>query len=71
MILLVIWVVLMIFWLLGGGYVTYSGPNASPQYFGAYCLIPWLCVLILGLVVFGAFHYDAGAVHDSAPVYRR
>lgn len=52
---LVVWVVLMIFWLVGGGFATYNGPNATPIYFGAYCLIPWACVLILGLFVFGAF----------------
>ncbi len=54
MVWLVIWVVLMMFWLFGGGYVVYNGPNPSPISFGAYTLIPWGCVLILGLVIFGA-----------------
>lgn len=48
----IIFVVLMLFWLFGGGYVSYSGPNPSPMYFGAYTLIPWICVAILGYVVF-------------------
>lgn len=51
---LVVWVVLMMFWLFGGGYWAYNGPNPSPIAFGAGTLIPWLCVLILGLVIFGA-----------------
>ncbi len=51
---MVIWVVLMIIWLVGGGYVGWSGPNPNPAYFGTYCLIPWACVLILGLILFGA-----------------
>jgi len=50
----VVWVVLMMFWLFGGGYTVYSGPNGSPIYFASYCLIPFLCVLILGLILFGA-----------------
>jgi hypothetical protein len=50
----VIWVVLMMFWLFGGGYAVYTGPSPNPVYFGTYTLIPWLCVLILGLIVFGA-----------------
>jgi hypothetical protein len=58
----VIWVVLMILWLFGGGYATYNGPNANPAYFGTYCLLPWLCVLILGLVLFGAVSPGAGVV---------
>lgn len=54
MIWVVIWVVLMMFWLFGGGYFVYNGPNPSPVAFGTAYLIPWLCVLILGLVLFGA-----------------
>jgi hypothetical protein len=50
----VIWVVLMLFWLFGGGYTSYEGTTFNAPRFGAYCLIPWACVLILGLVVFGA-----------------
>ena len=53
MIWLVIWVVLMMFWLFGGGYYVYNGPNASPVAFGTGTLIPWLRVLILGLILFG------------------
>jgi hypothetical protein len=50
----VIWVVLMMFWLFGGGSYASNGPNPSPVIFGANTLIPWLCVLILGLIIFGA-----------------
>ena len=50
----VIWVVLMMFWLFFGGYVGWYGPGGNPQHFIAYGLLPWLCVLILGLVLFGA-----------------
>ncbi len=54
MIWAVVWVVLMIFWLCGGGYIAYNGPTPNPMAFGAYTLIPWVCVLILGLILFGA-----------------
>jgi hypothetical protein len=50
----VIWVVLMMFWLFGGGYWAYNGPNPNPASFGLNTLIPFLCVLILGLILFGA-----------------
>lgn len=53
MILCVIFVVLMMFWLFGGGYYVYNQPNANPVVFGTSTLIPWLCVAILGWVVFG------------------
>ncbi len=51
MILTVVFVVLMMFWLFGGGYVAYDGPNFNARSFGGYTLIPWLCVAILGYVV--------------------
>lgn len=47
----VIWVVLMMFWLFFGCYSNWD--PAKPQAMGG-TLIPWLCVLILGLIVFGA-----------------
>ncbi len=47
----VIWVVLMMFWLFYGGYIAYD--PARPLHLGG-TLIPWLCVLILGLIIFGA-----------------
>lgn len=53
MIWVVIWVVLMILWLFGGGFYVYNGPTPNPVVFGTGTLIPWLCVLILGLVIFG------------------
>lgn len=48
---IVIWVVLMMFWLFYGAYSTWD--PARPHALGG-TLIPWLCVLILGLVMFGA-----------------
>jgi hypothetical protein len=47
----VIWVVLMILWLAGGCY--WSWDPAKPQGVGN-TLLPWACVLILGLIMFGA-----------------
>jgi hypothetical protein len=52
----VIWVVLMILWLFGGGWWIYQGPSPNPMAFGTGTLIPWICVLILGLIMFGAVH---------------
>ncbi len=52
MILVVVWVVLMIFWLCFGCYWNYA--PGQPAGIGN-TLIPWVCVLILGLVLFGAF----------------
>jgi uncharacterized membrane protein YozB (DUF420 family) len=52
MILIVVWVVLMLFWLFGGGYVAYDGDAFNARRFGGYTLIPWLCVAILGYVIF-------------------
>lgn len=51
MILTVVFVVLMLFWLFGGGYVAYDGSNFNARNFGGYTLIPWICVAILGYVV--------------------
>ncbi len=51
MIWLVIWVVLMLFWLFFGSWIGWD--PAKPYGIGN-TLIPWICVLILGLVVFGA-----------------
>ncbi len=53
MILCVIFVVLMMFWLFGGGYVAYQGDRFNPVIFGGGTLIPWLCVAILGWILFG------------------
>ena len=53
MILCVIFVVLMILWLFGGGWTVYAAPAAAtPQAWAAW-LLPWVCVAILGWVVFG------------------
>ncbi len=51
---MVIWVVLMILWLFGGSFVAYDGTVFNVRHFGGYTLIPWACVLILGLILFGA-----------------
>jgi len=49
MIWLVIWTVLMMFWLFFGCYTTYNGQPVTL----INTIIPWLCVLILGLIIFG------------------
>lgn len=46
---IVIWIVLMMFWLFTG---FYTGTN--DYVVRGRSLIPWACVLILGLIVFGA-----------------
>lgn len=57
MVFLVIWVVLMMFWLFFGSYWNYN--REAPAGIGN-TLIPWLCVLILGLVIFGAIGGGSG-----------
>jgi len=52
MIWIIVWVVLMILWLVFGCYVN-RDPARRAELGGT--LIPWACVLILGLFVFGAF----------------
>jgi hypothetical protein len=54
MILTVIFVVLMMFWLFSGYTATHATPPgwAAP----ANAFIPWLCVAILGWVVFNGPH---------------
>jgi hypothetical protein len=55
-ILLVVFVVFMILWLFGGGWYAYGGPGGrDPVSFGTGTLIPWICVAILGYVVFGGW----------------
>jgi hypothetical protein len=49
----------MLFWLFFGSY--YSWDAARPYGIGT-TVIPWLCVLILGLVVFGAIDARPAAV---------
>ncbi len=46
-----VWVVLMMFWLFFGCWSTWDANK--PAGVGT-TLIPWLCVLILGLILFGA-----------------
>ena len=47
----VIWVVLMMFWLFFGCYTCWE---PQKPHLVAATIIPWLCVLILGLILFGA-----------------
>jgi hypothetical protein len=49
----VVWVVLMILAVLGGG-AGFRDPTKPNYLYGSYFLL-WACILILGLVVFGAF----------------
>jgi hypothetical protein len=61
---MVIWVVLMILWLFGGlwaGWPAGGSASGPPYAILSGTLIPWACVLILGLVVFGAVSGGAGA----------
>lgn len=50
----IVFVVLMMFWLFGGLYTSWDGPTGRPgMAVISGTLIPFLCVLILGAVVFG------------------
>lgn len=53
MILCVIFVVLMLFWLFCGTAPVWGGPNPPTWAPLGNSIIPWLCVAILGWVVFG------------------
>jgi hypothetical protein len=59
MIYIVIWTVLMMFWLFFGCYTSWD--PARPAVLGN-TLIPWLCVLIIGLVLFGALPTGGGVM---------
>ncbi len=59
MIWCVIWVVFMLFWLFFGCYINWN--PAQPRMMGN-TLIPWACVLILGLIIFGAVGAGGGQV---------
>jgi hypothetical protein len=52
MILIVVWVVLMILWLFGGGFVAYGEGKFNGRDFAGYTLIPWICVAIIGYKLF-------------------
>jgi len=52
MIALVVFIVLMILWLFGGGMYVFKGPTPDPMAFGSGTLIPWVCVAILGYQIF-------------------
>ena len=53
MIRVVVFVVLMMFWLFGGGYFAYQGDRFNAIGFGGSTLVPWLCVAILGWELYG------------------
>lgn len=66
LIALIVLIILMILWLFGGWYVV-GNPNASGGIrVGTGTIIPWLCVFIIALFVFGAF----GPIVFSGPVGR-
>ena len=50
---MVIWVVLMMFWLFGGAGWAYNRPAPDTGAFIMYGLVPFLCVLLLGLMLRG------------------
>jgi hypothetical protein len=55
----VVWVVLMILWLFGGGY--YNSTQQNPNW-GGWAMsgfLPWVCVAILGASIFGAINVGA------------
>lgn len=54
MIWCVIWTILMMFWLFGGSYATWPNDKTGAPAFACGMIIPWACVLILGLAYFGA-----------------
>ncbi len=53
LVLTVVFVVLMILWLFGGGYVAHEDAKFNMIRFGNGTLIPWICVAILGWIVLG------------------
>ncbi len=66
MVLLVVFVVLMLMWLFGGGYLAYESDRFDARRFGGGTLIPWICVAILGWCVFGG-----GAIERPVIVQER
>ncbi len=49
----VVFVVLMVLWLFGGGYMVMQGGQGNYPVFVGSTLIPWCCVAILGGIVLG------------------
>ena len=49
LIAMVVWIVLMMFWLFFGSYI---GWDASKPYMIGNTLVPWFCVLIVGVLLF-------------------
>jgi hypothetical protein len=52
MILCVIFVVLMMFWLFCGSYPMWGGPEPNRGVLLGSSIIPWICVAILGWILF-------------------
>lgn len=52
---LIVWIILMIIWLFGGSYSVLNAPTPDHRIWITNSIIPWVCVLILGLFFFGAF----------------
>ena len=50
--LMIVFVVGMMMWLFGGGFIHLGGPESNPRYFFAGTLLPWLCVACLGFYIF-------------------
>ena len=67
MIVEVVFIVLMLFWLCGGGYWAYSQEKGGPILFGAGTLIPWFCVALLGYAVFNG---TGATVVQDRPIIR-
>jgi hypothetical protein len=62
----VVWVVLMILAVVGGG-IGFRGPNNPNYLYGSYFIL-WACILILGLILFGAV---PGGSFQSGAYYPR
>ncbi len=63
----VIWVVLMILWAVFGTWWGYSSPTPADRMgrMGG-TWIPFICVLILGLIIFGAI--GGGSIGGTLPI---
>ncbi len=52
-VLLVVWIMFMVFWLVFGCSTNWD--PTKPRVILGSTVVPWVCVFILGLIVFGAF----------------
>jgi hypothetical protein len=67
LIALIIFIILMISWIGGGWFVP---ADRTGLRYGVGTLVPWFCVLILALFVFGAFG-PIGTVFQTTTVEQR